>query len=110
MGWWGRDPAWISGLRLHAPLLREMIYMCLCLMLSTIMPSYENSIIEPLYIRGYRLIYYAIQLKGIDSMLNIYYDVYGEERIKYNREYFMAYLIYVVVIFVASLGSWSLMF
>ena len=43
-------------------------------------------------------------------MLNIYYGVYGEERIKYNREYFMAYLIYLFVIFVSSLGSWSLMF
>ena len=43
-------------------------------------------------------------------MLNIYYGVYGEDRIKYNREYFMAYLIYLFVIFVSSLGSWSLMF
>ena len=109
MGLWGlRDPRKLLGP--NAPLIREMAFLCLCLMLSTIMPPYERLIIEPLYIRGYRLIYYSIQLKGIDSMLNIYYGVYGEERIKYNREYFMAYLIYLFVIFVSSLGSWSLMF
>jgi len=79
-------------------------------MLSTIMPLYERSISDPLLVRGFHFVYYAIQLKGIDSILNIYYDVYGEDRIKYNREYFTAYLIYVFVIFVSSLGAWSLMF
>jgi len=109
MGLWGlRDPRKLLGP--YALLIREMIFVCLCLMLSTIMPSYERSISDPLYIRGYHLVYYAIQLKGIDSMLNIYYGVYGEDRIKYNREYFTAYLIYVCVIFVSSLGAWSLMF
>lgn len=105
MGWWDLlDPG------PAAPLLREMLYLCLCLILSTILPGYEKNFIDPLYIRVYRLIYYAIQLKGIDSILNIYYNAYGEDRLKYNREYFTAYLIYVCTIFVASLGSWSLMF
>lgn len=109
MGLWGlRDPRKLLGP--HAPLIREMAFLCLCLMLSTIMPLYERSISDPLYVRGFRFVYYAMQLKGIDSMLNIYYGVCGEERIKYNREYFTAYLIYVVVIFVSSLGAWSLMF
>lgn len=109
MGLWGlRDPRKLLGP--YAPILREMIYLCLCLMLSTIMPLYERSISNPLFVRGFRFVYYAMQLKGIDSMLNIYYGVYGEERIKYNREYFMAYFIYLLVIFVSSLGAWSLIF
>jgi len=109
MGLWGRDPAWFSRLVPHAPLLRDMLILCVCLMLSTIMPYYNRFLPEQLIIKiFYRFIFYGMQLKGIDSCLNIHYNVYGEDRLKYNREYFTAYLIYICIILIASLGSWSL--
>jgi len=108
MGLWGlRDPRKVIGS--HAPLLREMLILCVCLMLSTIMPYYNQFLPESLTIKiFYRFVFYGMQLKGIDSILNIYYNVYGTDRIKYSQEYFTAYLIYILIIILASIGSWSL--
>lgn len=105
MGW--RD---LSDPGPPAPMLFEMIILCFCLIFSTIMPGYEKNLSSQFYIRMYRYVYYIIQLKGVDSILCIYYNAYGEDRYIYRREYFTAYLCYLFIVFVASLGSWSLMF